>query len=151
MNYYPDEALVLRGAAVTQLSDDNYFELCQANKLLHIEREPGGELLVRPLPGCAVSQLSAEVLGQLGAWRRAHGGHALSWCGFRLPDGSVRSPALAWVNYAAHARLTPAQRAKFPPLCPEFVIEIKANIDLLATCQHLLARWLTNGGQLGFC
>ena len=149
MSSYP-ESLTLRGEAIRDLSNDDFFDICQANELLHIEREPGGELLLRPLAGWAVSQLNGAVLHQLTGWRRAHGGHVLGWASFQLPDGSVRSPAAAWVSVAAHARLTPAQRKKFPPICPELVVEFKVDSDRLETCQQRMAHWLANGVQLGF-
>ncbi len=148
--FYPDseEALVLRGAVVAGISDDEYFELCQANELLHIERTPQHELVIRPLPGCLVSLQLGSALGQLAAWSRRHGGHSLSWAGYTLPDGAVLGPGISWVSDAAYNTLTKTQRQQFPPLCPQFVLELKAPFDRLVTLQSRFAQWLNYGVEL---
>jgi Uma2 family endonuclease len=143
-----EEALALRGAVVAGFSDDDFFELCQANELLHIERTPRRELVIRPLPGCLVSLQLGSALGQLAAWSCHHGGHPLSWAGYTLPDGAVLGPGISWVSDAAYRTLTKAQRQQFPPLCPQFVLELKAPFDRLATLQARFAQWLSYGVEL---
>ena len=61
--------------------------------------------------------------------------------GFELPDGSVRSPDVAWVRRERLARLTADQKRRFLPLCPDFVIELCSPSDPLAAVQ-------ISGGQV---
>ena len=44
--------------------------------------------------------------------------------GFRLPDGSVRSPDASWIAKARWDELTDAEQDGYSPLCPEFVVEL---------------------------
>lgn len=147
---YPDseEAIILRGAVVAGFSDDEYFELCQVNELLHIERTPQRELVIRPLPGFATSELVGIALVQVADWSRRHGGRTLSWAGYALPDGAVLGPGVSWVSEAAYNALTRTQRQQFPPLCPQFVLELKAPFDRLVTLQARFAQWLSYGVEL---
>lgn len=41
---------------------------------------------------------------------------------FQLPNGSNRSPDLAWLSRERWQSLTPEQQDSFPPLCPDFVV-----------------------------
>jgi Uma2 family endonuclease len=143
-----EEAFTLRGAVVASISDDAYFELCQANELLHIERTPKRGLIIRPLPGFATSELVGIALFQVAAWSRHYGGHTLSWAGYTLPDGAVLGPGVSWVSEAAYSSLTRAQRLQFPPLCPQFVLELKAPFDCLITLQNRFEQWLSYGVEL---
>jgi Uma2 family endonuclease len=143
-----EEALTLRGAVLAGLGDDAYFALCQQNELFHIERTPARELVIRPLPGFMTSAQAGSALFQVVSWSRLYGGRTLSWAGYLLADGAVLGPAVSWVSEAAYSTLTKAQRQQFPPLCPQFVLELKAPFDSLATLQIRFAQWLTYGVEL---
>ena len=53
-----------------------------------------------------------------------------------LPTGAAYSPDAAWVSNESLARLTKEQRRKFPPVCPEFVIEVMSPSDRLKPAMH---------------
>lgn len=146
------ELPVLHGAVLTRLSDDEFFELCQANPALCFERNANQEIIIMPPAGSESSESCGESYGQLWLWnRQTKLGHTYeSSAGFKLPDGSVRSPDVAWLSAAQWAQLTPEQRQKFPPVCPEFVVEVKSPSDSLASLQAKLEDYLANGVQLGF-
>ncbi|TDN37339.1 Uma2 family endonuclease [Hymenobacter sp. UV11] len=146
------ELPVLHGAALTRLSDDEFFELCQANPALNFERNAHHEIIIMPPAGSDSSESSLESQGQLWLWnRRTHLGHVYeSSAGFKLPDHSVRSPDVAWLSQGKWAQLTPEQRRRFPPVCPEFMMEIKSPSDDIALLQAKMADYLANGMQLGF-
>lgn len=147
----PDEATVLRGPFVTGFTDDEFFRFCQENDLARIERTANHEIIIMPPAGGESSAASGDVYLQLGSWSRSTGGRAFeSSVGFQLPDGAVLSPDASWVNAPAWAGLTPEQRQKFPPLCPDFVIEVKSPSDRIPTLQAKMEQWLRNGVQLGF-
>ena len=146
------ELPVLHGAMLTRLSDDEFFELCQANPSLSFERNAQQEIIVMPPAGSESSESSLESQGQVWLWnRQARLGHVYeSSAGFKLPDSSVRSPDVAWLSQAKWEQLTPEQRRKFPPVCPEFMMEIKSPSDDLRLLQAKMDDYLANGMQLGF-
>ena len=151
-SYEFPELPVLHGAALTRLSDDEFFELCQANPRLCFERNSNQEIIIMPPAGSESSESSMESQGQLWLWnRQTKLGHVYeSSAGFKLPDSSVRSPDVAWLSQAKWATLTPEQRRKFPPVCPEFMMEIKSPSDDVADLHAKMENYLANGMQLGF-
>ena len=70
--------------------------------------------------------------------------------GFDLPNGATRSPDAAWVKRSRLAALTEEQKAKFLPLCPDFVIEIRSSSDNLKTLRATMQEYIDNGAQLGW-
>lgn len=148
----PLELRTLRGEAVTRLSDNEFFQLCQGNPTFNLERDTQRNIVLGSLAGLDASACSGEVQGQLWLWNRqsrlgrTHGSSA----GFALPDDSVRSPDAAWLSNAQYSRLTAGQRSKFPPVCPEFVLEVKSPSDRLIYLQAKMEEYLANGAQLGF-
>lgn len=146
------ELPVLHGALMTRLSDDEFFELCQANPSLDFERNAQQEIIVMPPAGSESSEYCSEANYQLQHWNRPKRlGHVYeSSSGFKLPDSSVRSPDAAWLSQAKWEQLTPEQRRKFPPVCPEFMLEIKSPLDDMTDLQAKMETYLANGMQLGF-
>ena len=90
--------------------------------------------------------------GILNAWVEADG----SGLGFdpstlfALPNGSKRSPDAAWVRRERWDGLSARQREEFPPLCPDFVIELRSATDKLDTLQQKMEEYAGNGAQLGW-
>ncbi|MFO1372014.1 MAG: Uma2 family endonuclease [Candidatus Competibacteraceae bacterium] len=70
--------------------------------------------------------------------------------GFRLPNGAVRSPDAAWMSYSRLNTLTAAQRKRFIPLCPEFVIELRSPTDNLNGLQEKMQEYIENRAKLGW-
>ena len=70
--------------------------------------------------------------------------------GFTLPNGAKRSPDLAWVKRSRWESLTQQQREVFPPLCPDFVVELRSRSDALEDLQAKMREYLDNGAQLGW-
>ena len=152
MSYFPEAPLVLHGAVVAGFTSDEFFDFCQANPDLRIERNAKGEIILMTPAGFVSSAQSIEVQFQLTAWnKRAKLGRvAESSVGYILPDGSTLSPDASWVSWARWNKTPIASRRKFLPACPEFVIEILSPSDKLADAQAKMVQWLANGVQLGF-
>ncbi|MGI4743579.1 MAG: Uma2 family endonuclease [Janthinobacterium lividum] len=148
----PQEMRTLRGATVNRLTDDEFFEICQASPGFRLERTAQHDIMFRSPAGSDSSESSGESYGQLWLWnRRTKLGHVYeSSAGFKLPDSSVRSPDVAWLSHAAWLALTPEQRRRFPPVCPEFMMEIKSPSDDLRLLKTKMEDYLANGMQLGF-
>jgi Uma2 family endonuclease len=144
--------LPLRVRMADSLSDDELFDLCQANRGLRIERTAEGELIIMPPTGGETGRQNAEIVRLLGNWSATEGTGVVfdSSTGFLLPNGAERSPDAAWVRRARWEALTPAQRGKFPPLCPDFVIELRSPSDDLAEQQAKMEEYRACGAALGW-
>ncbi|MGV0024494.1 Uma2 family endonuclease [Phormidesmis priestleyi] len=137
---------------VIHLTDDQFFELCQRNQDLRLERNYKGELIIMPPVGAESGNREADNIGDLIIWnRRANLGVVFSSsAGFTLPNGSVRSPDAAWIERSRWEALTPTQRKKFAPIAPDFVIELRSETDDLKTLQDKMQEYLENGVRLGW-
>jgi Uma2 family endonuclease len=144
--------LTLRIRPVIELTDDEFFALCQLNSDLRFERTSQGDIIIMPPTGAATGSRNADITRQLGNWAKQDGTGVVfdSSTGFKLPNGADRSPDAAWIPRAILATLTEEQRQKFAPLCPDFVIELLSPTDALATTQAKMDEYIENGSQLGW-
>ncbi len=135
-----------------QLSDEQFYNLCQDNRDLRFEKNAKGDLLIMPPTGGETSNRNIEVSYQLQAWSRQNKlGIAFdSSGGFKLPNGADRSPDASWIPLEKWNNLTPKQRQKFIPLCPDFVIELRSPSDSLTSLQEKMREYIENGTQLGW-
>lgn len=123
--------LPMRVRLARPLDDDELFEFCGANPDLRIERTPAGELIIMPPTTSETGRRSFELIGELHAWvkRDGTGVGFDSSAGFRLSNGALRAPDLAWVRKTRWDEL--ADKEKFAPLCPDFVLELVSPSDRL--------------------
>jgi Uma2 family endonuclease len=137
--------------AVT-LTDEQFFDLCQINRELRLERTAKGDIVIMAPTGGETSNRNSELNRQLGNWARRDGTGAAfdSSAGFKLPNGAERSPDAAWVSHKRLAQLTPAQKKRFIPLCPDFVVELLSPTDSLIVTQAKLVEYMENGARLGW-
>lgn len=152
MVYNPDEPLILHGSLITGFSDDEFFEFCQANRDLRVERNARGEIEIMTPAGYVSGAQSGEVFAQLRNWNKKHqlGRVAESSAAYVLPDKATLSPDASWFSLANWAKAPVARRRKLLPICPEFVVEVMSPSDTLPTSQAKIKQWLANGVQLGF-
>jgi len=144
--------LVLRLEPVIDMSDVQFFEICQLNRDLRLERTSQGDLVIMPPTGGETGRTNFKLTQVFGNWVDADGtGVGFdSSTGFTLPNGATRSPDLAWVRRERWEALTPEQRQQFPPLCPDFVLELRSPSDALKYVQAKMQEYLDNGAQLGW-
>ncbi len=144
--------LSLKLHPVIRLSDDEFFEFCGLNRDLRIERTAGGGITIMPPTGGETSDRNAEITMQLRLWAKRDGtGVTFDSSGaFVLPNGAILSPDAAWVSRDRFAALTAEQRAKFPPLCPDFVVELRSPSDRLPALQSKMQEYIDNGVRLGW-
>jgi len=105
----PREAyLTIHLSPAINLTDEQFFELCQINQDLRFERTAKGDIIVMPPTGGETGNRNSEINRQLGNWaNRDRTGAAFdSSSGFKLPNGADRSPDAAWISHErlAHAR-----------------------------------------------
>ncbi len=69
---------------------------------------------------------------------------------FKLPNGAKRSPDLAWAKNEKWNALSAEEKKKFPPLCPDFVVELRSPSDSLVNLQNKMKEYIENGAALGW-
>jgi len=133
------------------ISDDDLLELSRRNETLHIERNAKGELEIMSPAGGEGSRLESRVIRELDFWTEEHGGASFSSsAGFHLPDGSVMSPDAAWISEARWATLTKKERRKYPPLCPDFIVEVLSETHSRRVAEAKMQLWMENGALLAW-
>jgi Uma2 family endonuclease len=145
--------LELPTSTVLQVTPEQFEALAAANRDLRLERTAKGELMVMPPAGAESSQRNFSLTAQLGIWVETHrdlGEGFDSSGGFILPNGAIRSPDAAWVSRSRWDALTSEQRRGFPPLCPDFVIELRSGSDRLPPLQAKMQEYRDNGTGLGW-
>jgi Uma2 family endonuclease len=143
---------VLDLSPITQLTREQFYQLCRVNRDIPLERSPQGELvIVSPVGGESGNQ-EANLIGDVIIWNRQTqlGVVFSSSTIFSLPGGGDRSPDVAWVRRDRWEALTPEQRETFPPICPDFVIELRSRTDRLPPLQQKMQEYLDSGLRLGW-
>lgn len=134
------------------LTPSQFAEVCAANPEAVLELDADGTLIEMTPTGGNTSARNSALLFQLQAWARTTGDWIVfdSSGGFRLPDGSVRSPDASLVRLDRWLALSEAERDGFPPLCPDLVVELASPSDEPQALRRKLAAYMTNGARLGW-
>jgi len=145
-------ALTINFRPVIDLTDEQFFQLCQANENLRFERDCKGEIIVMSPAGGETGNRNGRLNQQLFNWADANNtGIAFdSSTGFKLPNGANRSPDAAWVKLERWNALSEEEKQKFPPLCPDFVVELLSPSDSLKDTQDKMKEYIDNGASLGW-
>ncbi|TAE59076.1 MAG: Uma2 family endonuclease [Nostocales cyanobacterium] len=144
-------ALTVNLKSVIDMTDDQFFQLCQNNRELRFERTANGDLIIMPPTGGETGNRNGRVNQQLFNWTDADGtGIAFdsSTC-FKLPNGADRSPDASWIKLERWNALSDEEKQKFPPICPDFVIELLSPSDSLKVTQEKMREYINNGVRLG--
>ncbi len=134
------------------MTDEQFYQLCQNNPDLKFERNAKGDLIIMPPTGGGTGRRNSSLTFQVYGWNEKTGLGVVfdsSTC-FKLPNGADRSPDVAWVQQARWDALTPEQQEKFPPLCPDVVIELLSPSDILRDIQAKMQEYIDNGARLGW-
>jgi Uma2 family endonuclease len=145
-------ALTVNLAPVIELTDEAFYQLCRNNPDLRFERTAKGELVIMPPMGGEGGKREADLTFEIVAWnRQAQLGVVFSAStGFKLPNGADRSPDAAWISQARWDALSLEQRRRFPPIAPDFVIELRSETDELPTLQAKMREYMETGVLLGW-
>lgn len=134
-----------------RLTDAELMEFCAENPELRVEMDKTGKLIIMPPVDFDDGIAESKAHGYLFMWWQQHQkGQTFSpTAGFKLPDNSVRSADGAWASDEKIAAITPAQRKKFAPLVPDFVMEIRSSSDRIGKLKKKMTDiWLANGVRL---
>lgn len=134
------------------LTDEQFWQLCQDNRDRQFERTATGTLQIMAPTGGETGRRNVKAITQLDLWNsQTNLGEVFdSSTGFKLPNGANRSPDASWVKIDRWNALTPEEKEKFPPLCPDFVLELRSTSDSLSELQEKMREYIRNGAALGW-
>ncbi len=137
-----------------QMSEDEFFNFCQQNSNLRIEREADKKIVIMEPIGNESGHYESEVNYQLKDWTRKNedvkGIAFSSATGFTMPTGAVKSPDASWLPLDKWLKLPASDRKKFTHVCPDFVAEVRSETDNLSDLQAKMVEWIENGALLGW-
>ncbi|WP_016950503.1 Uma2 family endonuclease [Anabaena sp. PCC 7108] len=146
------EQLLKLNLNAVDFTDEQFYQLCQKNSDLKFERTATGELIIMPPVGGESGNREADLMIDLGIWnRQTKLGYTFSSSTiFKLPNGGDRSPDAAWIKKERWEALTPEQQRKFPPIAPDFVIELRSATDDLKTLRQKMQEYMDAGVKMGW-
>jgi Uma2 family endonuclease len=145
-------AITINFNNVVKFNDDQFYQLCRDNPDVKFERNELGELIVMSPTGGETGKLNASMIADFVIWnRQTKLGEVFdsSTC-FKLPNGSDRSPDVSWIKLERWNTLKPEQREKFPPIAPDFVLELMSPSDSLSETQAKMQEYVDAGVKLGW-
>jgi Uma2 family endonuclease len=142
---------LLLDLSTLHLTDEQFYQVCLANPEQRLELTSTGVLIIMSPVGGESGSHELELGTDLTIWnRRTELGKVFSSSTvFRLPLGGRRSPDAAWVERSRWEALTSEQRREFPPVAPDFLIELRSVTDPLDKLQAKMVEYRDNGVRLG--
>jgi Uma2 family endonuclease len=137
---------------VVKLTHQEFYQLCVANPDAKLELTSSGELVVMSPTGGVSGNRNNKLTQRVGNWTDEDGtGIAFdSSTMFKLPNGAFRSPDAAWISLARWNQLSLDEQESFPPICPDFVVELRSKTHTLKSIQDKIQEYLDNGTRLVF-
>lgn len=134
------------------MNEDEFYEFCQMNKELRIERDSEKNIIIMAPVGGESGFFEKEFIGNIWFWEQKNpfGKSFSSSTGFRLPNGAMRSPDSSWVNKERWETVADHQKKKFLPVVPNFIVEVRSDTDSLKKLQTKMQEWIDNGVELGW-
>ncbi|MEG3848994.1 Uma2 family endonuclease [Microcoleus sp. herbarium19] len=146
------ETLTLNVPTAVGITDEQFYQLSLANEEWRFELTAEGELIVMSPTGGESGIRNSDMNLDLGSWNRQTqlGKVFDSSTVFRLPNGAKRSPDASWVLRERWEALSIEDKRKFPPLCPDFVMELRSQTDSLEKLRLKMLDYRANGCRLGW-
>jgi len=138
--------------SIIQLTDDEFYQICRANPDVKFERNVKGEIVIVSPTGGETGKRNAGIIADFVIWNRKY---KLGVCFdsstcFKLPNGANRSPDVSWIKQERWDGLSVKEKEKFPPISPDFVLELMSPTDTLSETQAKMIEYLENQVQLGW-
>ena len=145
-------AIALKLEPILPMTDENFLQLCHLNPEAKLELTAQLELVIMTPTGGSTGNRNIKLSARLERWIEEEGtGVAFdSSTMFKLPSGAFRSPDAAWIKLERWHTLTTEQKDTFPPICPDFVVELRSPSDSLLSLQQKMREYLANGVRLGW-
>jgi Uma2 family endonuclease len=133
------------------MTDDEFFEFASQMDEKRIERDKHRNILIMPPVGGDTGEYEVNASFFIKQWAIQNGGRVFgSNTAFSLPNGAVRSPDASWIADERYDKVPKELQKKFPPICPDFVIEVRSPSDNLKPIQEKMEEYMENGAFLGF-
>jgi len=136
-----------------KVTDADFERIVKANPEWKFEQTAAGELVVVPPTGGTSGRKNLSLARQFGDWVEQNlqlGEGFDSSTLFRLPNSAKRSPDAAWVERRRWDALSRKQQDGYPPLCPDFVVELRSPTDSVEELQAKMEEYMDNGARLGW-
>jgi Uma2 family endonuclease len=135
-----------------KFTDEEFEQIVEFNQELRLELTAEGKLIIMSPTGGETGNRNFEIYIDLGIWNRKNNlGKAFdSSTGFKLPNGATRSPDASWIKIERWDALTPQQRKKYLPLCPDFAVELVSESDDVEDTRKKMQEYIENGLRLGW-
>ena len=139
-------------AFTSRISDRELEQLCLDNPETRFETTKEGKLVAMAPTGGLTGEKNSSLLIQVGIWNlKSKLGKVFdSSTGFKLSNGAIRSPDVTWIRNERWSQLTLNQQTKFPPIDPDFVIELMSPTDDLTELQNKMLEYMNCGVRLGW-
>lgn len=137
---------------ILTLTQQQFYQLCQLNPDTKLELTAQRELEIMSPTGGEGGNRNIKLSARLENWTEKNNtGIAFdSSTMFQLPNGAFRSPDAAWILQSRWKNLTDEERKTFPPICPDFVVELRSETDTLTSLQKKMQEYIHNGTRLGW-
>lgn len=145
-------AYTLDFSPVCQLTDEQFYLLCRKNPDIKFERNAEGEILIMSPTGGETGKRNAKLISRFVIWNeQTQLGEVFdsSTC-FKLHNGAARSPDVSWIKQERWDALTSEEKEKFPPIAPDFVLELMSPSDRLSELQEKMQEYIEQGVKLGW-
>lgn len=139
-------------SAISGVTDEQFYQICQDNLDLKFERNAAGEILIMSPTGGETGMRNFDIIGQFWLWNNRY---QLGYCFdsstcFKFPNGANRSPDISFILKERWQSLSLSDREKFPPIVPDFVLELMSPSDSLKQTQEKMKEYQENGVKLGW-
>lgn len=139
-----------------KVTPEQFDLLADIEQLARMELTKDGELIIMSPTGGEAGRKNSRLIQQIANWTDQDGTGEVfdSSTIFVLPNGARRSPDVSWVKLNRWNSLTQKQKEGFPPLAPNFVMELVSPSDIknqrYEDLQDKMQEYLDNGVQLGW-
>jgi Uma2 family endonuclease len=129
-----------------------FMAFCQENPEIRIERNTSGQIIAMPPTSSETGRINASIAGELYIWNRTHRPGVVfdSSTGFHLSNGADRSPDTSWIKKERWEALTTAQKTKFAPIAPDFVVELRSADQSIHDLRSKMEEYISCGVRLGW-
>jgi Uma2 family endonuclease len=139
-------------SAISGITDEQFYQICRDNCDVKFERNAAGEILLMSPTGGETGIRNSDIIWQFVSWNKTYNlGYCFdsSTC-FKLPNGANRSPDVAFIVKERWESLSSKEREIFPPIAPDFVLELMSPSDSLKDTQDKMQEYMDNGVKLGW-
>ena len=139
-----------------KVTPEQFEQLASAEQTARMELTQDGELIVMSPTGGTAGRKNSRLTQQIRNWadQNRTGEVFDSSTVFVLPNGARKSPDVSWLKLDRWNQLTEAQQDGFPPLAPDFVIELVRPSDIknqrYEDLQLKMQEYIDNDVQLGW-